>query len=163
MAPTTLSVAVIHLDRGRRPMRPVRLLLLATMFALFTEGPSLLGDAASEAVQSPRISLDMDPSGNTYDGSTMTVGAVDNCLTATEGNNSQHVHTAHLVIQHVEDLVGWQARLHYDGARMRPSTVNFTPFRDNLAGQDISFVNLPSDPVTSEHRDLITATDIPPP
>jgi len=145
-------------------MRPVRLLLFCTMLALFTGGGhSLLGDTALEAVQAPRISVDMDPAGNTYDGGTMLVGTVDNCLTANEANNSQHFHTAHLVIHQVEDLVGWQARLHYDGARMRPATVNFTPFRDTFAGQDVSFVNLPADSITTEHRSLITATDIPAP
>jgi len=53
-------------------------------------------------------------SGNSYDSATnsMTVGTADNCLaTGLPGNNAQHNHVAHPVIQNVEDLVGWQARL----------------------------------------------------
>ena len=72
----------------------------------------------------------------------MSAGSVDNCLaTWLPGNNAQHNHTAHLVIQNVEDLVGWQARLNYDGGKMRPATVNFSPFTDDTTGQNVSFVN----------------------
>ena len=102
-------------------------------------------------------------SGNTYDGATnsMSAGSVDNCLaTSLPGNNAQHNHTAHLVIQNVEDLVGWQARLNYDGGKMRPATVNFSPFTDDTTGQNVSFVNLPLD--GGVHRDLVTAGGIPP-
>jgi len=117
----------------------------------------------SEAVQSPRVSLDMVPSGNTYDDSAnaMTVGTIDNCLTSAIGNNLQHNHTAHLVIQNAEDVVGWQARLYYDGGRMRPSSVNFTPFTDNLNVQNVGFTNLPIDSVTLLHRDVSGFTHIP--
>ena len=43
---------------------------------------------------------------------------------------------------------------------MRPSTVNFTPFMDDTTGQSVSFVNLPID--AGVHRDLVTASAIPP-
>jgi len=130
---------------------------------LYLAGGGAFPDAlTSSAVQAPRLSLDMQPAGNTYNDSTnsMTVGEVENCLTSDPGNNIQHNHSAHLVIQDVEDLVGWQARMNYDGARMRPSTANFTPFVDNTTGQNVSFVNLPLE--SGVHRDLVTATNIPP-
>ncbi|TMB66548.1 MAG: hypothetical protein E6J43_10295, partial [Chloroflexi bacterium] len=103
----------------------------------------------------------MIPSGNTYDSATnsMTVGGVDNCLTSQVGNNAQHNHTAQLVIDNVEDLVGWQTRMNYDGGRMRPASVNFSPFSDTNTGQGVSFVNLPLD--SGIHRDLTTAASIP--
>src|SRR6266545_8151756 len=116
-----------------------------------------------QATQAPRISLDMVTSGNSYDDATntMTVGSVDNCLTTDlPGNNGQHNHTAHLVVQDVEDLVGWQARLNYDGGRMRPSNVNFTPFTDGNTGQNVSFLNLPLE--GGSHRSLVAAQTIPP-
>src|SRR5207244_10687263 len=120
-----------------------------------------LPQGQSEATQAPKMSLDMVTSGNTYDSATntMTVGSIDNCLTTQAGNNAQHNHTAHLVIQNVEDLIGWQARMNYDGGRMRPSGVNFSPFADTGTGQNISFVNLPLDGTV--HRDLTTASNIP--
>ena len=87
----------------------------------------LLGSRGeSEAVQAPQLGLDMIPTGNTYDDgtNTMTAGAVDECLsTSLPGNNATHIHQAHLVIQNVEDLVGWQARLNYDGGKMRLQVV----------------------------------------
>src|SRR3989442_744879 len=111
---------------------------------LIISGLLLPGDNTG-AVQAPRISLDMDPAGNAYDDTTqtMTVGPIDSCLTGTPGDNAQHGHVAHLVIQDVEDLVGWQVRLNYDGGRMRPASVNFAPFLDSTTGQNISFTNLP--------------------
>jgi hypothetical protein len=93
---------------------------------------------------------------------TMTVATIQNCLsTASPGNNLQHLHPTHLVIQNVEDLVGWQARMNYDGGKMRPNTVNFSPFTDNNTGQSISFLSLPIDQDTLVHRDQVNATDIP--
>ena len=78
---------------------------------------------------------------------------IDNCLTtAAPGNTATHTHTAHLVIQNVEDLVGWQVRMNYLGDQMRPSTFNSTPFTDNITGQTIGFVNLPIDQATCVHR-----------
>jgi hypothetical protein len=101
--------------------------------------------------------------GTTYDDSTntMTVGSTDNCLTSPTANAATHVHQAHLVIQNVEDLVGWQVRLNYIGDKMRPNTINFAPFTDSLQAQNISFNNLPIDQSTFVHRDLVTASSIP--
>jgi len=114
--------------------------------------------------QNPIVSLDMVISGNSYDDATnsMTVGSVDNCLTSATGNNAAHIHTLHVVVQNVEDLVGWQVRLNYLGDRFRPNTVNFIPFADTTTGQNISFVNLPIDQSSLVHRDLVSASSIPP-
>jgi len=137
----------------------------------------LLSDRlTSHAIQNPALSLDMVISGNTYtptqdlngDGlpdpgtNAMNVGAVDDCLaTAAPGDNTEHTHVVHVIVQNVEDLVGWQMRVNYQGDKMRPSFVNFTPFSDPVYLQNISFVNLPVDP-NLVHRDLVTATNIPP-
>lgn len=133
-------------------------------FAAFLISVSF-GAFTSSATQAPRLSLDMVVSGNTYDSMTnsMTLGSLDNCLTTNSpGNNAQHNHTAHLVIQDVEDLVGWQAQVNYDGGKMRPLSVNFTPFIDNNTGQNVSFANVPIDSATAVHRDVVGATNIPP-
>ena len=123
----------------------------------------LSGLGTSQAVQNPSISLDMVPAGTSYDDATntMTVGTVDSCLTSPTANPATHLHTAHLVIQNVEDLVGWQARMNYIGDQFRPSTVGFTPFLDSNTAQNVSFVNLPIDQTTLVHRDVVFATDIP--
>ena len=78
-------------------------------------------------------------SGTSYDGTTnsMSVGAIDNCLTSVPSNPTTHTHTADVVIQNVQDLIGWQVRLNYIGDRMRPDTVNFQPFLDNSTAQNI--------------------------
>src|SRR5206468_6556927 len=65
-----------------------------------------------------------------------------------------------LTIRNVEDLIGWQTRLNYNGGQMRPSTVNFTPFTDDTTAQNVSFLNLPLE--GGVHRDLVTASSIPP-
>ena len=125
-----------------------------------------LPDGVAEAlVQAPIMAIDMDPAGNTYDdvANSMALGRIDYCLeTAAPGNNEAHAHPAHLVIRGVEDLVGWQARLNYEGAQMRPLNVNFTPFSDTNTGQAISFLNLPIDQASGVHRDVINASNIPP-
>ena len=46
--------------------------------------------------------------------------------------------------------------------RMRPSTVNFSPFTDSGRGQNVSFPNLAIDPATGVHRDIVSAGNIPP-
>jgi Thrombospondin type 3 repeat len=104
----------------------------------------------------------MVPSGNTYDATTntMTVGSIESCLTSPTANPSTHNHTVQMVIENVEDLVGWTARFNYLGDRMRPNTVSFTPFFDSNTGQNVSFVNLPLE--FDIHRDVITASSIPP-
>jgi len=90
----------------------------------------------------------------------MTVGAVDFCLSSPTANPATHTHAAQLIIQNVEDLVGWQARLNYDGGAMRPLTANVQPFMDNNTAQAVSFNNLPLD--AGVHRDLVAASSIPP-
>jgi hypothetical protein len=90
----------------------------------------------------------------------MTVGAVDFCLSSPTANPATHTHAAQLIIQNVEDLVGWQARVNYDGGAMRPLTANVQPFMDNNTAQAVSFNNLPLD--TGVHRDLVAASSIPP-
>ena len=131
-------------------------LAVAGLIALFW------GPLNSRAVQNPTISLDMVPAGNAYDDATntMRVGVIDNCLSSATAQTSTHTHSAQLVIQNVEDLIGWQARLNYVGDQMRPSTVNFAPFADNGTGQNVSFVNLPLD--AGIHREMLSATSIPP-
>src|SRR5438093_4732304 len=121
------------------------------------------GPLTSRAVQSPSISLDMVTNGNSYDALTnsMSAGNIDNCLVSSlPGNNSQHNHLAQLTIRNVQDLIGWQTRLNYNGGQMRPSTVNFTPFTDDTTAQNVSFLNLPLE--GGVHRDLVTASSIPP-
>jgi hypothetical protein len=127
----------------------------------------------SGAVQNPSISLDMDQSGNTYSdpgaggNNSMSVGTVDPCLTTpAPGNNLTHTHSVHFVIQNVEDLIGWQARMNYLGDQMRPDAVNFAPFTDTtnpLQPQGVSFVNLPIDAGTNLHRGILPAASIPGP
>jgi hypothetical protein len=119
----------------------------------------------ARAAQTPRLALDMVTADDIYNESTnsMTIGSLDNCLTtAAPGNNAEHTHIAYLVVQGVEDMIGWQARLNYDGGRMRPATVNTTPFSDTTRGQNVSFTNMPIDPATGVHRDPINASTIPP-
>jgi hypothetical protein len=123
----------------------------------------LSGLTTTRAVQNPTISLDMVTAGTSYDSATntMTVGAVDNCLTSATANPNTHTHATHVVVQNVEDLIGWQVRLNYFGDKMRPNTVNFVPFTDTGLAQSVSFNNLPIDQSTFVHRDLVTASSIP--
>jgi hypothetical protein len=144
----------------RRPL----VLALATLAIAASAGFFLDGLLTSQALHDPRLDFDMITGGNTYDETTntMVVGTVDSCLaTAGAGNNLAHLHPTHMIIRNVEDLVGWQARLNYDGSDMRPFTVNFTPFTDNNTGQGISFLSLPIDQLAGVHRDQVNATDIP--
>src|SRR5438552_17775866 len=99
---------------------------LAACLALGAIALFLSGPLTTRAVQNPRISLDMDPAGNNYDPATntMAVGTVDSCLASPQANSSTHTHTAQLVIQNVEDLIGWQARLNYNGDEMRPTNID---------------------------------------
>src|SRR5262245_60046620 len=84
------------------------------------------GALVTSAVQHPSVSLDMVTDGTAYDDTTntMTVGAIDNCLTSGP-NAGTHTHNSHLVVQNVEDLVAYQVRLNYIGDRMRPQS--FSP------------------------------------
>jgi Thrombospondin type 3 repeat len=122
------------------------------------------GTLTSRAVQNPTMSFDVDPAGNTYDSATntMSVGAVDDCLTSpAPGNNALHTHTVHLVIHNVEDLIGWSVRLYWIGDEWRPLSAQFTPFTDGNTLQGVSYVNLPINSVTGLHNELSTATDFP--
>jgi hypothetical protein len=109
------------------------------------------------------LALDMDISGNAYDEATntMTVGTVDFCSVG-NSTDTLHTHVAHVIVRDVEDMIGWQVRVNYDGGQIRPFTVNFAPFTDNNTGQQISFVNLPIDSNSAVHRDLTSASQIPP-
>ena len=142
------------------PVVGLALLALAVGAVTFISTPY----GTSEAAQSPSLSLDMVPAGNTYDEATntMTVGTIDNCLTSGAANTLTHLHSVHVVVQDVEDLVGWQIRMNYIGDRFRPNAINFNPFTDNNTGQNISFATLPIDASTGVHRDFIGGVSIPP-
>ncbi len=120
---------------------------------------------AEAVARTPRLAIDMDPSGNTYDDATnsMALGQIDYCLeTGSPGNDQAHTHAVHVVITGVEDLVGWQARLNYEGGQMRPLSVNFAPFADSERGQNVSFLNLPLDPASGVHREVVGASILQP-
>ena len=70
-------------------LRPMAVLAFVTFGGL-----GLFGRLTSHAVQNPTISLDMAPSGNSYDEATntMTVGASENCLTSATANPATHTH-----------------------------------------------------------------------
>jgi hypothetical protein len=138
----------------QRFVAPCLALLAGGVTGLF-----LSGGLESHATQNPTVSLDMVTSGNTYDDSTnsMAVGSIESCLTSATANPTTHIHPAHLVIQNVEDLLAWQVRFNYIGDRMRPSTVNVAPFQDNNTGQSVSFLNLPIDPASGLHRDVLAS------
>jgi len=162
-------------------MRRVLLLLPVLIAAIIASGVllSLHLTRAQQVNANTTLALDMVTTGNDYcdgagttgDGVTpcpagesnnsMTVGAVDSCFADAAGNNSQHTHLAHVIVQNVQDMIGWQVRLNYDGGKMRPNTVQFTPFSDSSTAQSISFVNLPIDSTSSIHRDLTSASNIP--
>jgi hypothetical protein len=142
----------------------MRLLPAAAAIVIAASGLLLLtGVFTSEAVQNPRISLDMVTSGNAYDETTntMTVGSIENCLTSATANPNTHTHPTHLVIQDVEDLVAFQVRLNYIGDKMRPLTFNSTPFTDNNTSQSVGFINLPIDQSSGVHRAVTPAVSIP--
>jgi hypothetical protein len=140
-------------------------LIVFPLSAAFVSFFFLFVPLTSRATQTPRMSLDWGTADDTYNEATnsMTIGSIDNCLTTPPpGNNDQHIHPAYLIVQGVEDMIGWQARLNYDGGKMRPMSVNTAPFADSGRGQSVAFPNLPIDPTTGVHRDLINASHIPP-
>jgi len=92
----------------------------------------------------------------------MTVGAIDACLASPEASAGTHTHTAHLVIENVEDLVAWQARFNYLGDQMRVLGFNGVPFADTNTGAQVGFPNLPIDPVLGDHRRESPSQAIPP-
>ena len=162
-------------------MRRVLLLLPVLLAATITSGVLLSLHLTSAQVNTnTTLALDMvpaGPAGNTYcdgagllpDGVTpcspansMTVGAVDSCFADAAGDNNPHTHIAQVIVQNVQDMIGWQVRLNYDGGKMRPNSVQFMPFTDSNTLQGISFVNLPIDSGTSTHLGLNPASFIPP-
>jgi len=121
----------------------------------------------TSAVQAPVMSFDMVTIDNTYDDvtNTMTVNfnpSTDFCLASATANTATHLHAAHLIIQNVEDLVGWQARLNYIGDQMRPLAQNAAPFTDNNTLQNVGFTNLPIESVSAVHNSITDAASIPP-
>src|SRR5207237_5505952 len=88
----------------------------------------LSGALTSRAVQNPSMSIDMLPAGNSYSDpglagdNSMTVGVIDS--SSTVSSNITHLHSVQLIIQNVEDLVGWQTRVNYSGDRMGCAIIN---------------------------------------
>src|SRR6266545_5136589 len=138
-------------QKGRLAMRYVNARLaglIALGIGVISCGWLISGPLTSHAVQNPSISLDMVTTGNTYcDGTgtdnlgnpcspnnSMTVGTIDNCLTSAVANTATHNHVAQLIVQNVEDLIGWQARMNYIGDKMRPLGFNGAPFADGGTG-----------------------------
>src|SRR5439155_14218888 len=141
-----------------RTLLPAVVLLAIAASAAFL----LSGHLTSQAVQNPTIALDMVTTGTTYDDTTntMTVGQIESSSTGSQ--SVTHTHQAHLVIQNVEDLIGWQTRLNYIGDKMRVQSQNVAPFTDSNTLQPIGFVNLPIDPVLMAHRNATGSASIPP-
>src|SRR5437667_6743385 len=157
------------------------LILVSVLAVLVTATVLFLTLGQTRAVQAPKISLDMDGSTNTYtpsvdadfDGlpdagsNVMNVGTIDNCFThGAPGDNAQHLHGApvagdppvQLVIQDVEDIVGYQARINFDGTKLAmtsPGQINDTPFTDGAKA--INFLNLPVDVATQAHKSILAA------
>src|SRR5439155_1252307 len=95
-------------------------------------------------------------------------GTTENCF-----NDPSTTNTAHLigfgganttdprfqvVVKTVEDMIGYQARINFDGTKLAmtaPTQVNDTPFTDG--SKAINFLNLPVDPPTLGHKSLFAA------
>jgi len=161
-APTTTRLN----HRGQRITRHSRtsLLSVAASLSVPIAGALVLAAAdSSRAVQNPTIRLDMIQTGTTYDQVTnvMSVGVIDACLTTNPpGNANTHSHGAQLIIENVEDLIGWSARFNYLGDKMRIANVDATPFRDLNTDQLVGFANLPIE-AASGHRGVTTSSSIP--
>jgi len=142
-------------------LRRSALAAVITVAAALAGALFLPGALTSRAVQAPVIKIDMVTTGNSYSDpgaggtNSMTVGTIDPASTGSQ--NVAHTHSVQLIIQNVEDLVGWQARANYVGDRMRCSTVNVTPFQDTGTGQFLGFANLPIDQVSLVHRSVTPA------
>ena len=149
-------------------------IVLSVLIVVFTASASFLALSRTSAVQNPTLSLDMDRTGNTYcdslsllpDGTTpcspansMTVGTIDNCLTEMPGDNNPHNVLAHLIVQNVEDLAGAQVRINHDDSKAEVTNVLWAPFTDSSTLAPVGFINLPIDPVTTDHRALTGASD----
>jgi len=165
--------ASIVVNKKRRRLTGVALVigLVVAMSAALLLNPF---DSRAQVNTNTTLALDMVTAGNTYcdgagllpDGVTpctpansMTVSTVDSCFADAAGNNNLHAHLAQVIVQNVQDMIGWQVRLNYDGGRMRPNSVQFAPFTDSNTLQGVSFVNLPIDGTV--HRDLFSASFIP--
>ena len=133
---------------------------LPVVAALAAAVALLSGSLSSRAVQAPVMSLDMDPADNSYDAAsnTMTVGTTDGCVASETANPGTHTHTMHVVIQNVEDLIGWQGRLNFDPSAMKPVDVDFAPFLDTNGNEPVSFVNMPIDRSRFKHREIVRAS-----
>jgi hypothetical protein len=95
----------------------------------------------------------------------MDVGRIDNCLTSNPSEPVSHSHFVHLIVNNVEDMVAWQARLNYIGDQMAPVSFNATPFNDSDQSgvTPVGFTNLPKDPAAaSSHRTVLPVSHIPP-
>ena len=124
----------------------------------------LAGVFAAQAVQAPKMSLDMDPSGNGvsvggFGGNVMAVGTIEQCATTNPGSPipagpfpPAPTFTTQLIIKDVEDLLGWQARFNYDGTKVGFSSFNETPFTSVINSAPIGFANLPFDLISGVHR-----------
>ena len=166
------ALLTVRFRREGGPCRPPRTsclggasLIASVLIAVL--GAFLIGPFNSRAVQAPVMSLDMVPGDNTYDDTTNTMTVTFNpntdfCLASATANPATHLHQSHLIIRNVEDLIGWQVRLNYDGGKMRSQSQNVAPFTDNNTLQSIGFTNLPIDAVSTLHRDITSAAAIPP-
>jgi len=85
------------------------LLPLSLIAAFVAIAGLLMLERGGHAAQTPRMALDMVTGGNTYDeaSNTMATGPIENCSTsAAPGNNAQHIHIVHVIVQDVADLIG---------------------------------------------------------
>src|SRR4029453_18006219 len=113
-------------------MRRAWLLLPVLMAVSIASGVLLsLQLTSAQTNTNTTLALDMDISGNAYDEATntMTVGTVDFCSVG-NSTDTLHTHVAHVIVRDVEDMIGWQVRVNYDGGQIRPFPVNFAPFTD---------------------------------
>src|SRR5947209_12053816 len=138
------------------------------------------GVFTSSAVQTPKISLDMNASTNTYVPSAdtdfnglpdpgtnvMTVGTTENCFNDPSTTNTAHIIGApaagyppfQVVVKTVEDMIGYQARINFDGTKLAitsPGQISDTPFTDGAKA--INFLNLPVDEASQAHKSLFAA------
>jgi len=152
-----------------------RSILTALVLVLATTavagGLFFAGALTTQATQAPKMSLDMDPSGNGVsagpnDINLMTVGAFDRCATENPGDINPGpfppapTFSTHLIVEDVEDLVGWQARFNYDGTKVSLSSFNATPFVSSINTAGIGFTNLPFDLGGGVHRGVTSASGV---
>ena len=142
----------------------VAMIVAAASLSVLIAGALVLAAAGrSGAVQNPTVSVDMVTTFNTFDYTTnvMSVGTIEACFTTDPpGNASTHSHFVQLIIENVEDLIGWSARFNYLGDKMRIASVDATPFLDLNREQFVGFPNLPTEG-SSGHRGVATSSSIP--